>query len=832
VCDDAQSDVSAPLAFVTSAGLPFAENFDASTSQPGGWKKYEGAIGDWETTTYGWSISASAGGVSSNHEYSEIYGYEGFYDYWGDYYDDYIAQYTLTTPEIILNATDGNGVELSFDMSLTNSTTSSTAPDPANCLGREFSVVISTDGGASWTNLASWSNNGDMGLYSSIPNSQTKYSLDLTAYAGQSVMIGFYHNFGTATLGYYDEYYDVIDGVEPTYIHLDNIVMKEVNPSCMGVNNLKVSNVSFVGAQVDWGYKGGSTDAVIALSKTNVLSLENAIVVDTILNDSTYLLPALDASSTYYVFVEQLCDEGETSAWEMTSFATAIGVRFAPIFTSTTRPADWNLYKGYAADVFADPSALTPYTSGWSIVAADTAIDTYHLRSEIYSTWNYWITTPVIDLTPNVGEGLLLSFDLALTAFSSYYVDQMYTGDDDKFMVVISEDGGATWTEANATIWANDGTGDYVLNDVPGHATRYTIDMSRYAGKTIQIAFHQESSESNTDNYIHVGNIVLDRIEAINYLGDVCDGEDYDGSVEGNPFYISSDEYQPGLNIYSQYHPADPSVDGSKDTMLVLNLMVNMPAFYEYAVDVCEGEHYVDANFDINITLNTRTQQRNTRWKTEAGCDSIIVMNLTIHPIQHVDIFGLTCQGTPYHFGGKDIYQAGTYADTASSVITGCDSISVLHLSYDQPSEDWRDKILCNGDSYTMADGTIISAPGQYVENATKVSGCDSLIHWNIMVADEFGVAHDTVDVTELPYFFNNQQVLASDATIGSHDVTVPMSCGDGILRILVEQKTGLNEIMDKRRDVQKLIMDERLIIIRNGKSYDALGGHVKSHLR
>jgi len=406
----------------------------------------------------------------------------------------------------------------------------------------------------------------------------------------------------------------------------------------------------------------------------------------------------------------------------------------------------------------------------------------------------------------------------------------MYTGTDDKFMVIVSEDNGATWSKGNATIWSNEATADFSYNAIPEHGKTYNINMSNYAGKVIKIAFYGESTETNADNYFHFGNIVLDRVQAINYLGNVCDGSDYDGYADSIPFYVNMEDYKPGLNTYSKYVPADTSVAGSQDTILVLNLMVNEPYAYEYSATVCEGDYYDDGIFNLGtITSKTNPLQIQSGLYTVAGCDSSLVLHLTINPIQKIEINGLICQGSSYYFGGKYISVPGHYYDTTSSVVTGCDSISILHLSYDSPAEVSMDKILCYGDTFITAQGIMVTTPGLYTEVIDRSPRCDSTIHWTVMVADEAGLAYDTINQNDLPYKFNGKVVLNTSATVGSHDVTVPMSCGDGTLRIEVvsSEPTSLRDILYDRNRVQKLIIDEQLIIIKDGKMYNAQGNQL-----
>jgi hypothetical protein len=103
-----------------------------------------------------------------------------------------------------------------------------------------------------------------------------------------------------------------------------------------------------------------------------------------------------------------------------------------------------------------------------------------------------------------------LTFDLALTDYASADpIEDTTAQADDKFMVIISTDYGATWTAANATVWNNTGDGDYVYNAISHTGDSITISLSQYAGQTIRIAFYGESTASGGDNDLHIANVAV-----------------------------------------------------------------------------------------------------------------------------------------------------------------------------------------------------------------------------------------------------------------------------------------------------------------------------------
>jgi hypothetical protein len=63
----------------------------------------------------------------------------------------------------------------------------------------------------------------------------------------------------------------------------------------------------------------------------------------------------------------------------------------------------------------------------------------------------------------------------------------------------------------------------------------------------------------------------------------------------------------------------------------------------------------------------------------EAGCDSVITIDLTVNPTYSGEIHDTICNGESYSFGGEEITETGQYTDTLTTV-SGCDSIVVLNL--------------------------------------------------------------------------------------------------------------------------------------------------------
>lgn len=232
-----------------------------------------------------------------------------------------------------------------------------------------------------------------------------------------------------------------------------------------------------------------------------------------VMNDVTIpcVIRGLNPSTVYAVQVQATCD---TEKWSIGyTFSTKDGIPFADAGPDGIL-SNWYAYKTLASDVF-DGQELSG-SGSWSVAAADDVFEGSHFKLNIYGgSCKDWLVSPSIDAT-NVqlaaDEKLKLGFTMALAKWNgsgSLATVADTTGIDDKFIVVFSIDDGETWSEANATVWDNAGSPN-VFNDIPNTGVDILLDFSAGAGHVMRIAFYGESTVSNADNNIFIGNILLD----------------------------------------------------------------------------------------------------------------------------------------------------------------------------------------------------------------------------------------------------------------------------------------------------------------------------------
>jgi PKD repeat protein len=163
------------------------------------------------------------------------------------------------------------------------------------------------------------------------------------------------------------------------------------------------------------------------------------------------------------------------------------------------------------------------------------------------------------------------------------------------------------------------------------------------------------------------------------------------------------------------------------DSLVQLELMLLAEIESELEAQICFGETF---NFEGNI-LNASGVYRDTLISA-AGCDSILILNLTILPLNEVTVQREICTGSTFNFNGTILSDAGTYMDTLLDR-NGCDSFITLNLSFNNFLQSFPSVSICNGETYNF-NGQFLDQSGTYLDTLPTSSGCDSFINLTLTV--------------------------------------------------------------------------------------------------
>jgi hypothetical protein len=198
-------------------------------------------------------------------------------------------------------------------------------------------------------------------------------------------------------------------------------------------------------------------------------------------------------------------------------------------------------------------------------------------------------------------------------------------------------------------------------------------------------------------------------------LDTLCTGETY---VLGDSVYTES-------GIYEYIFVADNGCDST----VSLQLAVLQP-FDTITATICEGEAYTFGGADLSTTgIYVDTLQGPT------GCESIVQLELSVLPAFETIISEVICEGDTLVTANLALYENGTYTDTLAA-INGCDSMLLIDLTVHPAPVTLLNESICEGGSITI-DGQVFTQGGDYTLPYTTVEGCDSTVILSLAILPE-----------------------------------------------------------------------------------------------
>jgi len=227
---------------------------------------------------------------------------------------------------------------------------------------------------------------------------------------------------------------------------------------------------------------------------------------------------------------------------------------------------------------------------------------------------------------------------------------------------------------------------------------------------------------------IVITNLTVNPIYNMTENVSICDGDSY---TIGNSTYTSTGVYTDVLTTIA-----------GCDSTVITNLTVNPTYNMSENVSICD-----DNSYTIGSSTYTSTGVYTDVLTTIAGCDSIVITNLTVHPTYNMSENVSICDGDSYIIGSSTYTSTGVYTDVLTT-IAGCDSIVITNLTVNLTYNLTVDISICDGDSYTIGSSTY-STTGNYTDVLTTVAGCDSTINTNLTVIAQLDLA-TTVNGNEI----------------------------------------------------------------------------------
>lgn len=157
------------------------------------------------------------------------------------------------------------------------------------------------------------------------------------------------------------------------------------------------------------------------------------------------------------------------------------------------------------------------------------------------------------------------------------------------------------------------------------------------------------------------------------------------------------------------------------DSVLQRTLNVN-PLYNETEMaTICDGDSYTFGTQTLT-TAGTYTEV----FSTVNGCDSTVVLTLNVNPTYNETATADICDGDSFTFGAQTLTAAGVYTEVFQTG-TGCDSTVVLTLTVNPTYNETATATICSGESYVFGAQTLTTA-GNYTEVFQSANGCDSTV--------------------------------------------------------------------------------------------------------
>ena len=178
---------------------------------------------------------------------------------------------------------------------------------------------------------------------------------------------------------------------------------------------------------------------------------------------------------------------------------------------------------------------------------------------------------------------------------------------------------------------------------------------------------------------------------------------------------------------------------------------VNVAPVYDDTLheNVCQGYPYQEYGFDITAeeTAEPTVITRVRNLQSVNSCDSTVTLVLTVIPSTHTTVTDESCQRAPYQANGFDLAaeELGTVGvHTFERVYTtsGCDSIVTLQLTIHPVYEIDFEDVVCEGSAYNLHgfDVTTVQTLGvsdvDMTQHLQSQNGCDSIVNLYLRVVD------------------------------------------------------------------------------------------------
>ncbi len=213
-----------------------------------------------------------------------------------------------------------------------------------------------------------------------------------------------------------------------------------------------------------------------------------------------------------------------------------------------------------------------------------------------------------------------------------------------------------------------------------------------------------------------------------------------------------------------------PSVD-------TLNLTINHDSRYRIDTAVCDSFYW-----ETNGLFYHHSTTDSILLSNSQNCDSTITLSLTIHYSSCTNMSIQRCDS--FYWNATDtLLRSGGYLQAHLHNIHGCDSLSILNLTIHHSDSAQLYDTVCQGTDYQF-HGLTYNQDGIFVFDTTNINQCDSVIILNLSVVNPPKVAIQTdfscttqtyhlQAITDAPYLFWHTNINSNPSHVGETNLSV-----------------------------------------------------------
>lgn len=169
------------------------------------------------------------------------------------------------------------------------------------------------------------------------------------------------------------------------------------------------------------------------------------------------------------------------------------------------------------------------------------------------------------------------------------------------------------------------------------------------------------------------------------------------------------------------------------------------------------------------------------------GCDKTTSTNLIVYPTYQSVVNAEICEGDSYTLPDGSLTSAGgTYPITLSTVQAQCDSLITVNVSVIPIEHHQSSVAICQGENYVLPNGTIVTQSGQYISIiASPSTGCNRIDTVAVQIHPSYAVSESVSICEGETYTLPNGQVVSQAGQYAMPYNTLLNGC-DSIVTIVL----------------------------------------------